>query len=99
MNNHIDMIKFVAEASEEGLNIKKVRNYSPFYSMLEQALSLAESLFYLLEFLKTDREGKFDIKDFKDTIDLLEYYLFVLKKLFRINVCAQIDTSTVRGCQ
>ena len=72
------MIHFVAEASEETINIKKVRNYSPFYSMLVQALSLAESLFFLLEFLKTDREGKFSIKDFQDTIELLEYYLFVI---------------------
>jgi hypothetical protein len=36
-----------------------------------------ESLFYLLEYVKIDKEGKFQVKDFQTTVEMLEYYLFV----------------------
>lgn len=77
MSNHIDLIQFVAEDMETPLEINKVRTYSPFYSQLEQSLSLVKGLFYLLEYFKTDKNTVFQIKDLKDTVDMLEYYLFV----------------------
>lgn len=55
----------------------RVRTYSPFYGQLEQSMSLVEGLFYLLEYVKIDRSGKFQVKDLKDTVDILHYYLFV----------------------
>lgn len=70
------MIQFVAEDMENPLEIGKVRTYSPFYAQLEQSLSLVEGLFYLLEYVKIDRSGKFQVKDLKSTIEILEYYLF-----------------------
>ena len=99
MGNQIDIIQFVAEGNEHTVSTEKVRNYSPFYSMLEQGLSLTEGLFFLLEFLKTDREGKFDIKDSVETIELLEYYLFVSYRLCRRSACGRIGTSTARDCR
>ena len=41
---------------------------------------VAQNLFDLFDLLKTDRRGKFQLMEFRQTLDMLEYYLFVIMK-------------------
>ena len=56
-------------------------------------------MFYLLEYVRIDRFGKFQVKDLRGTIEILEYYLFVHMLLARINAYGWTGTSTARACQ
>lgn len=45
----------------------------------------------MLEYVKTDRQSKFHIRELKDTIDILEYYLFVIYSFDIQDKCLRKD--------
>ncbi len=65
------------------MNKFKYYRQSPFYNLLKKVAEIVEVMLILVEYLKTDRRGRFDLSHLEHLYQLLKYYLLVYFLLFR----------------
>jgi hypothetical protein len=78
----IDILSEKELDQEKEVKIKqlsKVKYYkqSPFYNLFQRALEMLENIQILIDYLKSDRRGRYELSHLRKIYSLLKYYLIV----------------------
>lgn len=60
------------------MNKFKYYRQSPFYNLLRKVSETLEVMITVVDFLKVDRRGRYDLSHLEHLYQLLKYYLLVL---------------------